>query len=345
MLVIKDQANLEFLDLLGQFASRSTHGLRFRECSLLEDSQDAFDRSEQVLNQNSLNVHLKLLDLQETSQDQLTELGTFDITLTDTHGIPGDQLRLKAAKSLLRPDGALGLLSRRVSSTADETAMLLYVKYARLTGPAIFVQNETIDVVIASVRNDEKSKMAVEEIHLLLLTTKPSSNVIALKDNLFKHLNSLGINVKTVTLSNALALKGSTVISLLEVESPLVISWDEEQFLQFQQQTTSASDLLWATCDGILNADVHSLQNASTTDLLRTLRVELPQIRLPHLDLCPSRGLASKSTAELLVTVLVLSTKINTDSKSIEMELVESNGSDFISRVVTDQSLDRELKL
>ena len=102
--------------------------------------------------------------------------------------------------------------------------MLLYVKYARLTGPAIFVQNETIDVVIASVRNDEKSKMAVEEIHLLLLTTKPSSNVIALEDNLFKHLNNLGINVKTVTLSDALALKGSTVISLLEVESSLVIS-------------------------------------------------------------------------------------------------------------------------
>ena len=82
-----------------------------------------------------------------------------------------------------------------------------------------------------------------------------------------------------------------------------------------------------------------------TTGLLRTLRVELPQITLPHLDLCPSRDLASESTAELLATVLALGTKLNADSKSNEMELVESDGSIYIPRVVTDQSLDLELEL
>ena len=345
VLVIKGQANPELLSLVSQYAPNSTNRLHFKEFSLLEDSQDAFDKSEQVLNQKSLNVHLRLLDLQEATQDQLTELGTFDVILTDTRGLPEDQSTLKAAKSLLRQDGTLGLLSRRVGSTADETAMLLYLKDAGLTGSSMYIQNEAVDVVFASVENDEKSKIAVEEIHLLLPATNPSKNVNALKENLSSSLKNLGIKVKLATLSDALALNGSTVISLLEVESPLVISWDEEQLLQFQQLITSASYLLWVTCGGILNADARSLQYAPTTGLLRTLRVELPQITLPHLDLCPSRNLASRSTAEVLVNVLISSTKRDADSKSNEMELVERNGNISIPRVVTDASLDHELEL
>ena len=205
VLVKKGQVNLDLLSLLGRFAPKSVQGLRFRECCLLEDSQDALDRSKQVLDQNSLNVHLILLDLQQVSQNQLTELGTFDVILTDTRGLPEDQYGLRVAKSLLRPDGALGLLSRRASSSADETAMLLYLKDAGLTGPAIFIENEAVDVIIASVGNDEESKIADGETHLLLPNTNP--DVIALKENLSNHLESLGIKVKTATLSDALALK------------------------------------------------------------------------------------------------------------------------------------------
>ncbi|KAM0794178.1 putative polyketide synthase [Usnea florida] len=332
VLVKKGQVNLNLLSLLGRFAPKSVQGLRFRE-------------SKQVLDQNSLNVHLKLLGLQQVSQNQLTELGRFDVILTDTRGLPEDQYGLRVAKSLLRPDGALGLLNRRASSSADETAMLLYLKDAGLAGPAIFIENEAVDVIIASVGNDEESKIADGETHLLLPNTNPSPDVIALKENLSNHLESLGIKVKTATLSDALALEESTVISLLEAQSPLVVSWGEEQLLQFQQLITSANYLLWVTCGGIFNADPRSLEYAPTTGLLRTLRVELPQMTLPHLDLCPSRDLASESTAELLATVLALSTKLNADSKSNEMELVESDGSIYIPRVVTDQSLDLELEL
>ena len=345
VLVIKGQANPELLSLADQYASKSGHRLHFREFSLIEDSQDAFDRSEEFLNQKSLNIHLRLLNLHDATQDQLAELGTFDVVLTDTRGLPEDEMTLKAAKSLLRQDGTLGLLSRRAGSTADEAAMLLYLKKAGFTGPATYVRNEAVDVVFASVQSDERLKNGAEEVHLLLPATNLSKSVNALKENLSNSLQNLGAKVKLATLSDALALKGSTVISLLEVESPLVGSWDEEQLLQFQQLIMSATYLLWVTCGGILNADARSLQYAPTTGLLRTLRVELPQITLPHLDLCPSRNLASRSTAELLATVLISSTKLNAGSKIHEMELVESNGNIFIPRVVTDASLDLELEL
>ena len=345
VLVVNAQDNLELLSLTEQFAPRSIRGLCFKECLMLEDSKNAYHGTEQVLNQNALGVDLELLDLQEATQDQIVELGTFDLILTGTRELSVDQLNLKPMKLLLRPEGKLALLSRKVRGSTDEAGLSLVLQDAGFDSPSIFIRSEAIDLTIAPVKLEENSKTAVEKIRLLLPPTNISSNVSFLKEKLSKHLSSLGIAVETTTLSDTSALKGSAIISLLEVETPFVLSWNEDELLHFRELVTSASYLLWVTSGGSLDACARSLQFAPTTGLLRTIRVEVPQITLPHLDLSPSRDITSDSTVELLAAALMSSTKVNANLKKNEMEMVDSNGNIFIPRVITSQSLDLELEL
>ena len=345
VLVVNTKDNPELLNLLSQFAPISMRGLRFRECCLLEKSQSAYDIADQALKKQALNVDLRLLALREASQDQLTELGAFDIIISATQGIPVDQLSLKAMKSLLRPEGKLALLRRKVLPPIHEITLQLALKDAGMDELTVCIENAAVDLAIASVNAKVETNSMAPEIHLLLPPTNLSEGITGLKERLSERLNRLGCMIKTATLSDALALKGASVISLLEVGAPFVFSWNEEQLDQFKQLVTSASYLMWVTRGGLLDGGERSLQFAPTIGLLRTIRVEVPQITLLHLDLSPFSELASDSIIELFAAVLMSSVNINPSSKTNEMEMVESNGNIFIPRAVTDRNLDLELEL
>ena len=345
VLVVNATDNPEFLNLVGQFAPTSRRTLHFRECCFLEESQSAYDVAELVLKQQASKVDLRILDLPEASQDQLIELGAFDMIISVTGGMPVDQLSLKTMKSLLRPRGKLALHSRKAIKPSNGVALQLALKDAGFDDLMVFIENEAVDIAIASVKAGVETKTAVPEVHLLVPSPNLSKDVSNLKERLSERLNTLGFTIKTTTLSDASALKGASVISLLEVEIPFILSWNEEQLGQFKQLITSSSYLLWVTRGGFLDTDERSLQFASTTGLLRTIRVEVPQITLPHLDLSPLSELTSDSIIESLVAVLMSTSVVNPSSKDSDMEMIETNGSIFIPRAVTDQNLDLELEL
>jgi NADPH:quinone reductase-like Zn-dependent oxidoreductase len=165
------------------------------------------------------------------------------------------------------------------------------------------------------------------------------------KVNRFRQLLDQAFAVDNITLvtkqlEEIKTLVGQTVISLLEIEEPLVIGWTEEQFQQFCNLVSSQSYVLWVTRGGALEKGERSLQFAPTTGLLRTIRTEMPQVSLPHLDLSPSIDLEDVSVSNMIRTVF---NATSLESEGIEMEFVESSGALFIPRVVSNVSLDGEL--
>ena len=194
------------------------------------------------------------------------------------------------------------------------------------------------------VSRPRKARATEEGTAYVLQPAQPSSKVIRLRKSLDEAFAKSGITLETMLLSEIAQLKGQQVISLLEVEEPLVMNWSAEQFEQFRDLVFSESYVLWVTRGGYLERGDASLQFAPTTGLLRTMRTEIPQIVLPHLDLSPSTDLESPLTASMIAQIFeATGTPKNSSGEDIETEYVQRNGVLHIPRILGDMVLDEEI--
>ncbi|MCJ1396149.1 hypothetical protein MMC18_009038 [Xylographa bjoerkii] len=342
VLVVNPKDNSDVLDLLSQYAPHSGQSMRFKECTIIEESQELLDQVEQTLLSKELAVDYEVLNLIETRHEGLEGFGPFDLVLAGTKILLKNPHILSRIESLLCPEGRIALLGQKFDQANDETSCQAVLKDSAFKKLLVFIENDRTNVIVASVQDKIDVDIVIKEIYLL---ERPGNHVSSMKDQLFKTLGGLGIAVKTALLSDAHALRGKAVISLLEVEDPFITSWNAEDLKQFQQLVTTAEYLMWITRGGALTAGMDSLRFASTSGLLRAVRVEVPQIVLPHLDLSANIDPAADTTMEIVTAVLRSSLKAKVDGKINEMEYIESNGKLFIPRVVTDQSFDHELEL
>ncbi|KAK0118205.1 hypothetical protein ONS95_012509 [Cadophora gregata] len=135
-------------------------------------------------------------------------------------------------------------------------------------------------------------------------------------------------------------LSGKTIISLLEAESSIVSHWSSSEFAGFQKLTSQAEAILWITRAGevLEEADLHY---ATTTGLLRTVRVERPQLRLAQLDISPSLSIDSVSATAIITKALLASLVPST--VTMEQEFVETDGKLLVPRLQTHASFHDEL--
>ncbi|KAF2167841.1 hypothetical protein M409DRAFT_53800 [Zasmidium cellare ATCC 36951] len=149
-------------------------------------------------------------------------------------------------------------------------------------------------------------------------------------------------HVETTNLAQTGSLEGKLVVSLLEAEDPLIVRWSDVQFRAFQRLVSTAEYVLWVTPRGDV-IDAESLDFGPATGLLRTLRLEYPQLTMPQLDL---NGLAVQDPARaaaLVCQTLQHTTKESSGWNESEFRIID--GVVHIPRVVDDSSLNEELDL
>ncbi|EKG10393.1 Beta-ketoacyl synthase [Macrophomina phaseolina MS6] len=314
--------------LLKRFAPVKDQRFRFARCAVVTKDQDAASGFENSLADAQLNVSF-------ATPDKTEELGEFDLVLAP----PSNNIPLSQARSLLRPGGKIALSSTGGGkSTLDKE-----ISDAGLRELISIDDHDGTTLVI--VETDAVMEPDVETTEVTLLHRESRSpTATAFEDHLSKELSALGIRVTAADLSRVEELTGKAVISLLEIEEPFVIGWDEHQFEQFRK-LTAARYLLWITHGGILEAGEASLSFAPTTGLLRTVRIEKPQICLPHLDLSPATELTSERAVELTIATLRSSTRALVKGKKNEMELAESGGVLYIPRAEADDGVDTDMEL
>lgn len=162
----------------------------------------------------------------------------------------------------------------------------------------------------------------------------------SLKPNTERVIQSQGIAVSTVSLDDSASFVDKRTISLVEVEEPFIMGWSDENLQHFQALVTSAEYVLWLTRGGQL-LDSSKIDWSLTTGLLRTLRVEMAKLSIPHLDVSLALDLTSARAVEVIMSCFNASSP--NKSYEPEMEYAEKNETIFIPRFKTNNSFDHEI--
>lgn len=339
VLVVDHKSSTELLDVVRAFGPQPGKKSCFNQCLIASASQENLDVSQQAFVHDGLNLTYKTLTLDYLPEEQGYEPSSYDLIIADTalqSGVPTDVV-LSHLKSLLSAGGRLALAGPKSEMIVKETGWCAALTEAKIGDLMIYIENDASELIIASSTATTQTQATYDEI-ILLERPKHSPDLLRMKDMLRKKLTGQGLRIRSALLSEVADLKGRAVVSLLEAEEPFVIKWTSEELENFKRLVSSTAYLLWITRGGSTNLDF-----APSTGLLRTVRTEVPQITLPHLDLTPGIDLAAGKTADIIASVFYLTTRES--GKNNEMEFVEKNGNLMIPRVIDDLSFDRELEL
>ncbi|KAL8753206.1 MAG: hypothetical protein Q9184_005490 [Pyrenodesmia sp. 2 TL-2023] len=280
-----------------------------------------------------------MLELWDVDKDEEppTAQGAYDVVLVIGNRTVRNQSEpLAKLHKVLSPRGHLVVFQTERSQSANEATPLSMP-------PVTISTNDSSSLSIQSAASSSvKPETATPSEVFMLLASPASPQISALASLLSTLFTSANIKVHSTTLSSTSMpdLAGKHVISLLEIESPLVYSWSETQFTSFKSLISSASHLLWLTRGSLLQAWAGGVEYAPAQGLLRVLRNEYSFTALPHLDLSVGSDPTSLSTAELVFGVWRASL-----AEGAEMEYAELDGGIYIPRVVEDAGFDGELQL
>lgn len=279
---------------------------------------------------------LELWDV-EKDEEPPTAQGAYDVVLVIGNRTVRNQSEpLAKLQKVLSPRGHLVVLQTERSQPANGATSLSMPLVTTST-------NDPSSLSIKSAAcSSVKPETATPSEVFMLLASPASPQILALASLLSNLLTSANINVQSTTLSSTSmpGLAGKHVISLLEIESPLIYSWSETQYTSFKSLISSASHLLWLTRGSLLQSWAAGVEYAPAQGLLRVLRNEYSFTALPHLDLSVESDPTSLSTAELVLGVWRASL-----AEGAEMEYAELDGGIYIPRVVEDAGFDGELQL
>ncbi|CAO1603176.1 hypothetical protein XANCAGTX0491_006768 [Xanthoria calcicola] len=177
---------------------------------------------------------------------------------------------------------------------------------------------------------------------VLLLPATPSDALRTFATTIQSRLESSGASVArtNLTSSEMASLSGKAVISLLEIDSPLVYAWDEEQFCAFKTLVSTVGHLFWITHGSVLESWSNGVEFATSQGLFRVMRNEYPVAILPSLDLSTVADVSSVQYADLVLDVWRTSL-----AEDAEMEYAEGNGLIYIPRATEHAGFDYELQL
>ncbi|KAL5344841.1 hypothetical protein ACLOAV_010238 [Pseudogymnoascus australis] len=344
--IVDNRSSHAIVDTLSIFGLSYDHAPRFDKCVVASATKDLLGPLANNAKLQGLPIQLEFINLENTnSEQQSQERALFDVVLIGTE--TGDERIMEHITRCIAPDGkvlAVGSTNRQVIAGSDGKSEV---------GGGVW-PNTHFDKVLAHstpgteqlVISTRSSKSQALNPTVVYVVERPdiSAELITLKQNLAEMLSSKGITLESKLLTEVDTISGQTIICLLEAEKPLVINWTSEEFEQFRKLVYSQSYIMWVTRGGILGCHDNSVQFAPTTGLLRTIRVEVEKVVMPHIDISPLTNLAEPSTSRMLIDAFEATSKPKlTNGKENDMELVESNGIFFIPRAVTNDAFDEEL--
>ncbi len=307
------------------FAHLSSQTRTFREMAAFKAQRSP--PSVSVGKEQSFDILIRCLDRADATHDRLDTEALSSLTanghvlvvgpgISDENGMEADDALTPAAEGLLTQHGFGNVLARVANPTGTFFA-------ARRPYDRQMTQetSKTVYVVEPAERSDSVDAL-IERLRTTLADHKIALEV--------RQLDDMG------------GVAGQMVISLLEVEQAWVMHWTAEQFDQFRLCFLSQSYVLWLTGGSTSMRNEEELAFAPTTGLLRTVRSELPQLKLPHLDLSGEIDLGGATAAAAIMQVFnATTTPRGPDSQNIETEFsAGADGTLWIPRVVSNVDVD-----
>lgn len=337
VLVLDDgNASRALPSLLRRYAPRDDRRFCFSKCTIVSSQGVALSDSVQSEIEKG---GYKLTVLGEgfneafATGDRLTPV-SFDLVVAPNQAPAGEsntQAYINRLKSLIVPGGRILLSGDSVGVSSDNV----------LTGAGLDIVLAGAQATIGRVPEASGHETTPSEI-ILLEPSVVTNELSALKESLIKLFEAKGLATRTVTLENADAAASKWVVSLVEAERPFVIQWSSSDLENMKKLVSSAEYILWITRGGqLLGESPTNLAWSATTGLLRTLRVEMAKLKIPHIDLSPELDLESSRAAGVIYDCFTASSPAK--SYQTEMEYAEKGGDVLIPRFSSNDSFDREI--
>ncbi|KIX09429.1 uncharacterized protein Z518_00509 [Rhinocladiella mackenziei CBS 650.93] len=325
-------------EALLKLAPLNNQRLRFQQCTVVSQNQSTLDTMKAQLDSDGLSITYKTIDLDAAVSEQGFSTESYDCAII---GASDFRRTATALKPLVAQGGKLIITGDKPADVAGREAWHSALAEAGNYDLGLCMENEKTVLVTGFVGYAEESTSELQDL-VLLRRAEISSGLSILLDKLVEKFSSKGFNTQIATLDAAVDVKDKGVLSFLEAETPLVINWTSGELEHFKRIVASNPYMLWVTRGGqVITRD--SIPFAVATGMLRTVRTEVPQITLPHIDLSPGANLEADTTIDLVLKVF--DSTARDSPKTPEMEYAETDGKVMICRVIEDKSMDRELEL
>ncbi|KAK5942650.1 Type I Iterative PKS [Knufia obscura] len=336
-LFLLDQVNTAMKSILLEYAPKKEGELRFRECVVSSQDGDLLEALQADLELQGVSITYRKVDPTLSALEQGLSPEAYNYNVIAALDV---QDAIRFTQPTLAQNAKVLIVSEKsalaATSEARPSKSILNGHEAQL-----FIENESTATTVVSTGYKDAMKPIVDEI-MILKRPDASQSVLEAIEKLVDRLIALNIKTTVAGLEAATGLQGKGVISFMEAEKPLTTVFTSGELELFKQLIAGSPYMLWITRGGQLITE-QSLDFAATTGMLRTVRTEVPQIRLPHLDIAATTPLEHNSTIDLITKVF--NATINEAISNPEMEFAEQAGKVKICRVVTDQDMDRELEL
>ncbi|RMZ80449.1 hypothetical protein DV737_g3022, partial [Chaetothyriales sp. CBS 132003] len=340
VLLVADTISADVQDILSKFGPAEGQILRFRQLTIASKDEAAIEAVKEHLPAN-LSVKHEKLDLKAPVTDQNFGEGAFDVIIAGAAPETGAQHAALTLKPLLARNGRLVFTSTISNNVKDYATWQSVYQEAGLEKVALVLDPPSTVLAVGTAPAKEDSPIQYSTVVFLRRDTISSALETTL-EKLSSQLETVGIKTEIATLSAIEDVGEKAVISFLEAETPLVINWSSGELEQFKRLALSAPYLIWITRGGQM-IDSEALEFAPTTGMLRTIRTEVPQITLPHIDFAPAVDLAADFTADLILKVFNATARETPQTP--ELEYVATRGKVIIPRVIENTSFDREIEL
>ena len=186
---------------------------------------------------------------------------------------------------------------------------------------------------------------------VLLEAANPSSPSQQFSDNLRNILQKMGIEAENVSLEQAASIdaegnafiSGKAVVSLLEIEQPMVYDLQEIDFKRLHTILLRSLGGLWVSRGGLEIDPSGDPRFCATSGLLRTIRTEKPEIRMNELNLSSGSSVSRSQIAQLVGKVF--KTEFEAEFLQAETEVSERDERLFIPRLYDDKPKNNSLHM
>ncbi|KAE8394606.1 putative lovastatin nonaketide synthase [Aspergillus alliaceus] len=353
--------------VLERLSGKTSGSARLTNYTFTDSKQETLASAQDLLEKWASIVELKVLDIEKDPEAQGFVLEKFDyiifnellLTTTDLG------LGLRNLKKLLKPGGKLllGAITKAQLRTTfvlgsdprwwrnfnrssalfgplDEDGWDKVLKESGFVGVEHLIQDSgdahvhQLSVMVSSVEHDPSFDFS--EVIIVNPTTS-IDGCSALSVNIANLLIKLGLSVTHRTLDTIGDVSGKVLISLLEVEVPVLEDISEQVFEAVKSMLLNSVGTLWITRGGQVVGPSKPYSGVST-GLFRALRSEDPDIRVGTLDL--SSGLNLKSQlATNLVSEVFQSLFESSEREVRDHEFAEDNGCLYVPRLLEESGI------
>ncbi|KAG4435104.1 hypothetical protein IFR05_009413 [Cadophora sp. M221] len=300
-----------------------------------------------ILGKSSAYVMCKTLNAPIDLEKQDFKPRTFDLVISNIR----NPEPLATLRDLLKSKGKLVLLK-----TSDTQGKSMDINAYRLgqqlslqsgdlqsliTSNAFFEgHDDSNDALILHNYSPSSPTILAREV-LLIIPAIPSAEIQTLCLRLIEALLIVGVKATTTALVHSPEQFSQKIcVALLEIDSPLIFNWTNDEFDAFRSLVSLSAGCLWVTKGGHVEAELPIMAPAAT--LLRTIRSEDPQKLLFSLDLGSAAGMNVDSTGAAIMHII--SESFDPTVVNEETEYAERGGKLLIPRTVLQEQLSSKIE-